>query len=370
MPESKQWNEVESNNWSTNDELLDLKKNLADEIVDKLAEENPDSFSIMFKWLVSDYLVDEKTINDIMYDNLVLWNILWIKTSQLEELRKEISNVETKEALDNLRTKIFQKIWENKTNVQNNETWWNSNTQPTTPQNWWTQETWWTTESWWKSTRAKVDTTSESYEIDHLNFIISDEVKKIHNELKWVEKPDLEPFACALKVYNTLKKQGKLQNTKYLTVVDFTKKKWKKRFFIINMDNDTVEYAEKVWHWKNSWWDYAKYFSNEHWSNQSSLGAYLTPNTITKSPKKGRSWLRQIKWLESSNEQSDERGIAIHEWSENWSQWCFTLPKKCAREIMDKIKWWSLVFAYAKSKEYFAQQSNYFKENPDGSITA
>jgi hypothetical protein len=35
---------------------------------------------------------------------------------------------------------------------------------------------------------------------------------------------------------------------------------------------------------------------------------------------------------------------------------------------MEKIKWWFL-FAYAESKDYFAQ-SNYFKQNSDGSIMA
>ena len=159
-----------------------------------------------------------------------------------------------------------------------------------------------------------------------------------------------------------------LHNTKYLTVVDFTKKKWKNRFFVINMENNTVEYAVKVWHGKNTGGERAKEFSNNSWSNKSSLWWYLLPDKITQSPNKPRSWLRKITGLESSNNNAANRWIAVHGGWENGSEWCFTLPKDISKTIMEKIRWWFL-FAYAESKYYFAQ-SNYFKQNSDGSIMA
>lgn len=378
MPEEDEKQNIENENNETSDELLDLKKELAEEIVDKLLEKDFSISSYLFKWSITNYLVNDDTFSDKVHDELLMWNFwkeAWIITPELKKYREMISNAKTKDDLENLKTTIFNELWQN--NQKSNT--WDTNTGNSATESWQvnkgtattiaTSTTTWATISSWSTEKAKVDNTSDSYEIDHLIFTISPETKKIWDNLKWKEKPDLEPFACALKVYNILKKEKTLKNEKYITVVDFTKKKWKKRFFVINMDNNTVEYAEKVWHWKKSGWDYATHFSNKHRSNESSLGAYLTPDAITKSPKKGRYWLRQVKWLESSNEQSDERGIAIHEWGENWSQWCFTLPKKNSKEIMDKIKWWSLVFAYAKSKEYFAQ-SNYFKENSDGNIAA
>ncbi len=71
---------------------------------------------------------------------------------------------------------------------------------------------------------------------------------------------------------------------------------------------------------------------------------------------------------EWSNDNASSRGIYMHPWG--WiSKWCFTLPKDKAMEIMNKIKWDSLLFAYAKSKEYFAQ-SNHFDTNSNWDVLA
>ena len=356
--------EVVENEWSeTNEELLELKKELAEEIVQKLQEKNSNFLSAMLEWSIADYLVDEDTISDSIHDEFLIWNLwesAWIISPELKKYRKMFSDAKTKNDLENLKTTIFNEIWENNKNPSNTpaETNQLSNSTATVA----------ATSSWLSTNeKAKVDS-SESYEIDHLNITVSPEAKKIWENLKWKEKPDLKPFACALNVYNSVKKQGKISNPKYLTVVDFTKKKWKKRFFVINMENNTVENAVKVWHWKNTGNERAQEFSNKVWSKQSSLWWYLLPNAITKSPNKSRSWLRQITWLESSNNNSAQRWIAVHPWWENGSEWCFTLPKDISKSIMEKIKW-SFLFAYAESKEYFAQ-SNYFQKNADGSIAA
>ena len=320
------------------------------------------------QWSIKDYLVDENTIWDTIHDKLIFENLgesAWLITAELKKYREMISSAKTKEEVESLKTKILTEIgWTNNEsqtsepseannlNSSQNET--SNNTTATSEQ------------SSTSSEKAKVDTSSESYEIDHLNFSISPEAKQMWDSLKWKEKPDLEPFACALKVYNNEK--WKIKNTKYLTVVDFTKKKWKNRFFVINMENNTIEHAVKVWHWKNTGNERANQFSNREWSKQSSLWGYLLPDTITKSPNKSWSWLRMITWLESSNNKAAKRGIAVHAWWENGSEWCFTLPKDISRKIMEQIKWWFL-FAYAESKDYFAQ-SNYFKENADGKIAA
>ncbi|MBO4517201.1 murein L,D-transpeptidase catalytic domain family protein [bacterium] len=37
-----------------------------------------------------------------------------------------------------------------------------------------------------------------------------------------------------------------MSNPKYLTVVDFTKPNTQNRFYVINMNNNTVEYATTV----------------------------------------------------------------------------------------------------------------------------
>jgi hypothetical protein len=272
-----------------------------------------------------------------------------------------MSEAKTKNELESLKTRIFNEIdWVDQQSSQDNIIQ-DTTTQESVAQGFTTSD--------WNSWKAKVDTSSESYEKDHLDIVVSEEAKNLYEWLKWNEKPDLEPFACALKVYNSVKSQGKLHNTKYMTVVDFTKSKSKHRFFVINMETNTVENAVNVWHWKRTGWDWAKEFSNRVWSNKTSLWGYLLPDKITKSPNKSWSWLRQITWLESSNSNAATRWIAVHPWWANlWSEWCFTLPRDISRKIMDKIKW-TFLFAYAKDSKYFAQ-SQYFTSKSDWTVMA
>jgi hypothetical protein len=148
--------------------------------------------------------------------------------------------------------------------------------------------------------------------------------------------------------------------------VDFTKPNNKNRFYVIDMTTHTIEYATTVWHGSGSWkWKYAKSFSNTNWSYQSSLGFYRTPDNIEKKKRWSGLLMNGIEW---SNNEAPSRWIYMHPW---WliSQWCFTLPKDKAMEIMNKIKWDSLLFAYAKSKEYFAQ-SDHFDTNSNWDVLA
>ena len=221
--------------------------------------------------------------------------------------------------------------------------------------------------------KAKVSP-SDSYNIDSFDIITSKKIKKIWNSLKWKEKPELEPFACAFNTYMIEKAKWRLKNQKYLTIIDFTKSQQNNRFFVINLDTKTVEYAEKCWHWLWSWdTERTTSFSNENWSNKSSLWVFITPNR-PRANYKG-TWLWSFPtWQEASNNTS--RWIAIHPVNslidESWkltSEWCFTIPisQSALNEILVKINWWSLVFAYAKSKDYFLQ-SKYFQENSEGNI--
>jgi len=148
------------------------------------------------------------------------------------------------------------------------------------------------------------------------------------------------------------------------------------RFFVVNMVTNTVEYSEKCGHGEGSWWsEWATTFSNKSWSHKSSLGAYITPDKSRSNSK--WTWVWSFpKWQEKSNNAS--RWIAIHPVkSLSYSSWkstsegCFTIPASQGHvnEILNKINWWSVVFAYAKSKGYFAQ-SDYFQQRSDGSVAA
>lgn len=365
-------------------ELFELKKKLAEDITDKLEIFTP------FKKHVVDYLVDKWTVKDLVDDKTInkLLGWLWIITEQLQDFRDQLSGANTEEALAELRTKIFKQIWgESQESSESNES--TDTSKNTNTSTWAVATTWWaslaaassesksTTESWAATEKAKVDSSGESYEIDHFNITVSPEYKKLWDNLKWKEKPDLEPFACAMKAYQAEKAKWTIKNDKYLTVVDFTKNQLThNRFFVIDLTTNTVIHAEKCWHGEGSGdKERATSFWNVSGSKKSSLWASITPDQSRSNSKWTRRWSFP-KWLEKSNNAS--RWIAIHPVKslvyKTWrptSQWCFTLTcwQDGVDNINNEINWWSMVFAYAKSKDYFSQ-SNYFQQNSDGSFAA
>ena len=374
---------VDSN---TSKELLKLKKKLAKDITKKLGI--TDKFT---KKITINYLVNEENFQDLIGDKIkesIFWNKwLWIITSQLEELREKLDKANTKEALENLRATIFNEDWNNSRESWSKEESNNSISNTSTRAQTKTEATSWQTNtgsSTWSTSTATSSTTekaqaspsAKSYEIDHFNITTSPESKKIRENLKWKEKPALEPFSCAMKAYNTEKSAWHLKNTKYLTVVDFTKNQLTdNRFFVINMDTNTVEYAEKCWHGAGSWGkERATSFSNKSWSNKSSLWASIIPTSLRWNGKHSWQWAFP-KWLETSNNAT--RWIAIHpvksliyKTGRPTSLWCYTLTcwQAGVNEIIWKIWDW-LLFSYAKSNDYFSQ-SKYFQKNSDGSYAA
>ena len=105
---------VENENKESSDELLELKKELANEIVDKILEKDSNLFSVLFKWSVSDYLVDENSIGDTIHDEIMLWGLwqpTWLITPALKRYREMFSQAKTKDDLENLKTTIFNEIW-------------------------------------------------------------------------------------------------------------------------------------------------------------------------------------------------------------------------------------------------------------------
>ena len=399
MAWEKEWNIVEQLlNDGTSKELLKLKKKLAKDITNKLGIKT-------FQKQIVNYLVNEGSIGDLIWDK-VKESLFWEKwlniiTNQLSELRNRISAAHTKEDLEKLRSDIFKETWEkvqktteskettesdNKTttgtttqtsstessSIQSSDS---QNTNNSTRTSAPTQTS--SNESSSTKEKAKVNNSNESYEIDNINITVSSESKKIRDSLKWKEKPELEPFACGLKAYESEKAKWHLNNTKYLTVVDFTKNQLKNnRFFVINLDTNTVEYSEKCWHWEGSGGkDFAKQFSDKSWSHQSSLWAWSTADKSKWNFKWTWKW-NFPKWFESSND--TPRWIAIHPVKslvyKSWkttSQGCFTLAHSQSEvnEILNKIEGWSLVFSYTKSKDYF-NQSKYFQKDSNGNYVA
>jgi hypothetical protein len=145
--------------------------------------------------------------------------------------------------------------------------------------------------------------------------------------------------------------KDKIPNTRYVTVVDFSRYSGKKRFFIIDTRTGDVD-PHTVAHGTGS--DpsntgYAKRFSNVNGSNASSLGFYLTAETY--SGKHGRSL--RLDGLSSTNSNVRSRAIVIHGASyvgerrsvQGRSWGCFALDEDSKDSVIDRLRGGSLIYA-------------------------
>jgi hypothetical protein len=113
----------------------------------------------------------------------------------------------------------------------------------------------------------------------------------------------------ALRGYLYLKHTQELNSDKYLTIIDFSLYCNKKRLWVIDMETKNIVFNELVAHGAKSGDEYAKYFSNNHSSNKSSLGFYTTGGTYSGS----NDLSLKLNGLEKKfNSNAFARGIVIH----------------------------------------------------------
>lgn len=107
-------NEKNESNDITSKELIELKKNLAKDVIDKLVTDDSNVMSTIIKWSIKNYLVDEKTLIDTIHDKVIVWwfwELIGLITPTLKKYREMFSKVNTKDELEDLRTTIFNEIW-------------------------------------------------------------------------------------------------------------------------------------------------------------------------------------------------------------------------------------------------------------------
>lgn len=170
-----------------------------------------------------------------------------------------------------------------------------------------------------------------------------------------------EAFDYAAKGYIYLKEQGKLSNSRVLTIIDFTKPSSQKRLFIVDVQNIKLLFNTYVAHGQNTGEAYAKKFSNKMESFQSSLGFYITTGTYM--GKNGFSM--QLEGMENGiNDKAGERAIVMHGApyvSEGFirsrgylgrSHGCPAVPETLNKPIIEKIKNGSCLFIYSNDFTY------------------
>ncbi len=166
------WNEyintdktVEKWQKSINQELIQLKKEAAGRIIEKMKEINKDDELLSDsskRDLIIDYLIDDKEEKFDNVKDIILWIIIQLKSNLIEELksiREEIQKIDTKERLINFEKEFMEKMnnWWKKQETASTSTE-TEQTDQNTPKDEETES--WKSDNWkesWKENKWKKD---------------------------------------------------------------------------------------------------------------------------------------------------------------------------------------------------------------------
>ena len=186
------------------------------------------------------------------------------------------------------------------------------------------------------------------------------DTNELYTEMELNAKVNEEAFALAVAGYEKITERKR----NILTLIDFSKPSTEERLFVFDMEKKKLLFSSVVAHGKNSGNNWATHFSNKNGSHQSSLGFYLTQHTY-----QGRNGYSLIlEGLEEGiNDQARNRAIVVHgaayanpsiikqNGKLGRSFGCPALPEKLNKPIIDAIKGGSVLYIYAKDKNYFTQ---------------
>ena len=174
-------------------------------------------------------------------------------------------------------------------------------------------------------------------------------------------KPSYKAFYGGMVCYYRIIQEGKLENRRYLTVIDFSISSKLKRLWVIDLETMQIVHHSYVSHGKNSGDEYAIRFSNIPKTNMSSLGFYITGSTY-----QGKYGLSlYLDGIEPGiNDNVRKRAIVIHSApyaTQNFiskygrlgrSYGCPALPPAKSSAIIETIKNRSCLFIYYPDKSY------------------
>jgi L,D-transpeptidase catalytic domain len=182
----------------------------------------------------------------------------------------------------------------------------------------------------------------------------------IHLEKTGLKK---EIFEYALKGYETLTEENKINRSDIITICDFSQSSRRKRMYVVDIANYKLLMQTHVAHGKNSGKEYATRFSNKPESLQSSLGFYVTRTTYYG----GHGLALTIDGMEPGiNDKARRRKIVVHGSAYVGNDYlrfskyigrsfgCPAVPAKQSRKIINIIKNGTCFFIYHPTKKYIA----------------
>jgi hypothetical protein len=174
-------------------------------------------------------------------------------------------------------------------------------------------------------------------------------------------------FEMALKGLNKLDTAGKLQNRDIVSIADYSQSSNKKRFYVIDLKNRKLLFNTYVAHGRNTGDEFASSFSNVVGSYKSSLGFYVTENSIIGSH---TGFSLMIDGVEKGfNDNAVKREIIIHAAdyaTESFikkngrlgrSFGCPVLPPDVNKQIIETIEGGSCLFIYNPNEDYICNSS-------------
>jgi len=164
-----------------------------------------------------------------------------------------------------------------------------------------------------------------------------------------------EVFDLALNAATCAVRSGAVSNPMTLTVIDYSKPSSEPRLWVVDLASKQLLYEELVAHGQGSGGATATTFSNEPETHRTSLGLFKTDDTYV--GKNG--YLLRLDGLDAGvNDRARERAIVMHgapyvseqfvrangRLGRSWG--CPAIRNDIAREMIDRVKGGSLVFAY------------------------
>lgn len=155
-------------------------------------------------------------------------------------------------------------------------------------------------------------------------------------------------------------------NPATLTIIDYSKPSTEPRLWVLDLVQRAVVYEELVSHGQGSGGNLATAFSNTPESHQSSLGLFLTDTTYVGQ----NGYSLRLDGLERGfNDRARERAIVMHGAPYvnasigkslgrlGRSHGCPAVRESVARELIDRVKGGSLLFAYYPDREWLSRSS-------------
>lgn len=167
----------------------------------------------------------------------------------------------------------------------------------------------------------------------------------------------------ALVARDAAAKEGLAKKDELLTVIDYSLPSTVKRLWVFDVKSGDVLFNELVAHGKNTGDNYARRFSNDDGSLETSLGLFRTASTYIG----GNGYSLRLAGLEPGfNDKAERRSVVMHGApyvSEDFAaqhgrigrSWgCPALSQKVAGKVIDTIKGGSLVFSYFPDRDWLS----------------